>query len=88
MRVFSVTPFQASTRKLIACKVSHRTFVWLELTLPFWHLRQMEPDTMPTLETLPFGGAGVSGYRAYHGKNTFDTFSHRKSVLKGTSVQK
>ena len=35
-----------------------------------------------SVETLPFGGVGASGYGAYHGKYTFDTFSHRKSVLK------
>ena len=32
--------------------------------------------------TLPFGGVGPSGYGAYHGKSSFDTFSHAKSVLK------
>ena len=31
---------------------------------------------------LPFGGVGASGMGAYHGKATFDTFSHYKSVLK------
>jgi aldehyde dehydrogenase (NAD+) len=31
---------------------------------------------------LPFGGVGPSGTGAYHGKCTFDTFSHTKSVLK------
>ena len=31
---------------------------------------------------LPFGGVGPSGTGAYHGKHTFETFSHRKSVLK------
>ena len=31
---------------------------------------------------LPFGGVGPSGMGAYHGKATFDTFSHSKSVLK------
>jgi acyl-CoA reductase-like NAD-dependent aldehyde dehydrogenase len=31
---------------------------------------------------LPFGGVGNSGMGAYHGKASFDTFSHRKSVLK------
>lgn len=31
---------------------------------------------------LPFGGVGSSGYGAYHGKFGFDTFSHRKSILK------
>jgi len=31
---------------------------------------------------LPFGGVGESGIGAYHGKASFDTFSHYKSVLK------
>ena len=30
---------------------------------------------------LPFGGIGASGLGAYHGKYTFDTFSHRRSIL-------
>ncbi|MDT4925807.1 MAG: aldehyde dehydrogenase [Pseudonocardiales bacterium] len=31
---------------------------------------------------LPFGGVGNSGTGAYHGKWGFETFSHRKSVLR------
>ena len=30
---------------------------------------------------LPFGGVGASGMGKYHGKATFETFSHQKSVL-------
>lgn len=30
---------------------------------------------------LPFGGIGASGIGAYHGKASFDIFSHNKSVL-------
>ena len=30
---------------------------------------------------LPFGGVGPSGMGAYNGKATFETFTHRKSVL-------
>ncbi|XP_063626834.1 aldehyde dehydrogenase, dimeric NADP-preferring [Cydia splendana] len=33
------------------------------------------------VETLPFGGVGHSGVGAYHGKATFDTFTHKKSCL-------
>lgn len=33
---------------------------------------------------LPFGGVGNSGIGMYHGKASFDTFSHRKSVLKNS----
>ncbi|MBQ9792969.1 MAG: aldehyde dehydrogenase family protein [Clostridia bacterium] len=32
-------------------------------------------------EGLPFGGLGNSGMGSYHGKQTFYTFSHEKSVL-------
>lgn len=35
----------------------------------------MSPD-------LPFGGVGESGIGAYHGKHSYDLFSHRKSVVK------
>lgn len=31
---------------------------------------------------LPFGGVGNSGMGAYHGKLSFDIFSHKKSVVK------
>ena len=31
---------------------------------------------------LPFGGVGQSGIGAYHGKNSFDVFTHYKSVMK------
>ncbi|XP_025196588.1 aldehyde dehydrogenase, dimeric NADP-preferring isoform X1 [Melanaphis sacchari] len=34
-----------------------------------------------SVENLPFGGVGLSGMGAYHGKHTFDTFTHRKSCL-------
>lgn len=38
-----------------------------------WHL---------TNPNLPFGGRGFSGTGAYHGKYSFDTFSHKKAVMK------
>jgi acyl-CoA reductase-like NAD-dependent aldehyde dehydrogenase len=34
-----------------------------------------------SVETLPFGGVGASGMGAYHGRYTFLTFSHAKSIL-------
>lgn len=30
---------------------------------------------------LPFGGVGPSGMGAYHGRHSFDTFSHRKAIV-------
>ncbi|MBD3413099.1 MAG: aldehyde dehydrogenase family protein [Candidatus Aminicenantes bacterium] len=35
-----------------------------------------------TVLTLPFGGVGKSGLGCYHGKYSFDTFTHHKSVLR------
>ncbi len=40
--------------------------VWLHLAVP----------------ELPFGGVGESGMGAYHGKRSFDVFTHHKAVLK------
>lgn len=54
---------------------------WLE-AVPFgggcinnasWHLTNFN---------LPFGGRGNSGIGAYHGKYSFEVFSHRKAVMK------
>src|SRR5258706_1966779 len=54
---------------------------WVE-TVPFgggcvkkasWHL---------TNHHLPFGGRGLSGTGNYHGKYTFETFSHKKAIMK------
>lgn len=38
-----------------------------------WHL---------TNHHLPFGGRGLSGTGNYHGKYSFETFSHRKAIMK------
>ena len=38
-----------------------------------WHLTNFN---------LPFGGRGNSGIGAYHGKYSFDVFSHQKAVMK------
>ena len=35
---------------------------------------------------LPFGGIGQSGMGAYHGKESFLTFSHKRSVLKKSTA--
>ena len=38
-----------------------------------WHL---------TNYNLPFGGRGKSGFGNYHGKYSFDTFSHKKAIMR------
>jgi aldehyde dehydrogenase (NAD+) len=35
---------------------------------------------------LPFGGVGNSGMGSYHGKASFEAFSHRKSILKKSTL--
>lgn len=35
---------------------------------------------------LPFGGVGTSGIGAYHGKYGFDTFTHKKSIVKKSNL--
>ena len=41
-------------------------------------------DTIAHLvsQTMGFGGVGDSGMGSYHGKRSFQTFSHEKSILK------
>ncbi len=45
-------------------------------------------DTLMHLVTshMPFGGVGESGMGGYHGKWSFDTFSHKKSILKKSNL--
>ncbi|XP_058199345.1 aldehyde dehydrogenase family 3 member F1-like isoform X2 [Rhododendron vialii] len=33
-------------------------------------------------DSIPFGGVGESGFGRYHGKFSFDTFTHEKAVMK------
>ena len=41
-------------------------------------------DTIIHLATthMPFGGVGSSGMGSYHGKKSFDTFTHARSIVK------
>ena len=45
-------------------------------------------DTVIHLATsrMGFGGVGNSGMGSYHGRDSFDTFSHRKSMVKKSSL--
>ncbi len=38
------------------------------------------------LPSLPFGGVGASGMGRYHGRASFDTFSHARSYLKRSTL--
>lgn len=45
-------------------------------------------DTIVHLATphMPFGGVGASGMGSYHGKKSFDTFTHYRSILKKSNL--
>ena len=45
-------------------------------------------DTIVHLATpnMPFGGVGESGMGSYHGKASFNTFTHEKSILKKSNL--
>ena len=45
-------------------------------------------DTIIHLATsrMGFGGVGNSGMGSYHGRNSFNTFSHRKSIVKKSNL--
>jgi len=34
------------------------------------------------IDGLPFGGVGQSGFGQYHGRHSFEMFSHKKAVMK------
>jgi len=59
-----------STQKKVLSRTSSGgatvNHVWMHLAVP----------------ELPFGGVGESGMGAYHGKHSFDVFSHAKAVLR------
>lgn len=45
-------------------------------------------DTLSHISSprLAFGGIGNSGMGAYHGRESFDTFSHKKSIMKKSTL--
>lgn len=46
----------------------------------------MNDTVLHVASRLPFGGVGNSGMGSYHGRASFETFSHRKSVLKRSNL--
>ncbi|CAN6563240.1 unnamed protein product [Malus baccata var. baccata] len=44
-------------------------------------LSETSSGTVFVCEALPFGGVGQSGFGRYHGKYSFDTFSHERAVV-------
>lgn len=55
--------------------------LWLN-TVPFGGGCINNASLHLTNHKLPFGGRGASGMGNYHGKFSFDTFSHKKAVMK------
>jgi aldehyde dehydrogenase (NAD+) len=61
---------------------SKSTFDYVASTTSSGSLIQNNTIIYATLNTLPFGGVGHSGIGAYHGKHSFNTFSHYKPVMR------
>lgn len=49
--------------------------------MKLFHFDQKMPLLQLVNHHLPFGGVGESGMGAYHGKFSFEAFSHKKAVL-------
>jgi aldehyde dehydrogenase (NAD+) len=45
-----------------------------------------DPMIHVSLMNAPFGGVGQSGYGAYHGKDGFEAFSHRRTVFSQSAI--
>lgn len=45
-----------------------------------------DPMIHVSLMHAPFGGVGQSGYGAYHGKDGFEAFSHRRTVFSQSAI--
>ncbi|XP_068342633.1 aldehyde dehydrogenase family 3 member F1-like [Pyrus communis] len=59
----------ANFRRRVLSETSSGTVVFNDILIQF------------VCEALPFGGVGQSGFGRYHGKYSFDTFSHEKAVV-------
>ena len=44
-------------------------------------VRFLHPIFLILVDTMPFGGVGNSGIGGYHGKFTFEEFSHKRSCM-------
>ena len=53
--------------------------------MPMSITTQSDARANHVIETLPFGGVGNSGMGAYHGKFGFDTFGHKKGIVRNGS---
>ena len=53
----------------------------LSLSLAFIFQQWIMFFSLSSVNTLPFGGVGSSGMGGYHGKHSFNAFSHQKAVL-------
>jgi aldehyde dehydrogenase (NAD+) len=60
---------------------SNREKSWLQ-AVPFGGGCVNNSSWQLTNYHLPFGGRGNSGIGQYHGKNSFEVFSHRKAIMK------
>ncbi|KAH9849041.1 aldehyde dehydrogenase [Lenzites betulinus] len=62
--------------------------VVMQLAGQFWMYYRVSPQGLTNIlvTELPFGGVGESGYGAWAGKNSFDTFSHYRGSINITNA--
>ena len=53
-----------------------------EKPLALYLFTKSRADERKILDTCSFGGVGASGMGCYHGKQSFETFTHARSILK------
>lgn len=73
LALYAFSRSKSNQRRIVADTSAGGTtinHVWMHLGVP----------------SLPFGGVGESGMGAYHGKHSFETFSHRRAVLKKSNL--
>ncbi|RXH75061.1 hypothetical protein DVH24_029782 [Malus domestica] len=61
-------------RRRIVSETSSGTVVFNDILIQF------------VCDSIPFGGVGQSGFGRYHGKYSFDTFSHEKAVMRANFI--
>lgn len=71
-------------RPLALYVFSSRQSVWEQVIAQIRYGGGCINDTVAHLGdlNLPFGGSGSSGFGSYHGKASFELFSHHKSIMK------
>jgi hypothetical protein len=61
------------------CPILYKHFIHLHSICLFSAFHHSNRNT--SVSELPFGGIGGSGMGAYHGKHSFNVFSHQRALM-------